>query len=483
MSFDAVFRQHRDNRPTHFALIDGARRIDFRTLDRLIDGTAHRLAGLGIVRGRLVGVALRDHADHVVTLLALARMGAVTLPMDCRWSVQEKRSMAEQFAADHVLLEADDSAVNGAPGWDPLPDCVESDEPYCDPSVDDASPLLLSLSSGTTGMPKGPRVSHRQFEMRFMAYWINLGMNAQDIFVCATPIYFGGGRGFTLGMLFAGGTVSIASPRLKSAELVAHVRRVEATVLFLVPTQLRRTMQEIPPGLAFPGLRVLISSGSALHPDERAAIRERLTPNLFELYSSTEGGSISVLTPADAALRQDSVGRPAFRVQVQIVDDAHRPLPAGQTGRLRYRSPASATEYYRAEGGDAFRDGWFYPGDLGRMDADGFLVLTGRAKDMIIRGGVNIYPIDIETVIRTLPLVRDVCVAAAPQREMGEAVAAFIVVDHGVTAEQVTSHCRAHLAAYKVPSIIRFVAEIPRNAGGKPLKAELIASLAAEPAR
>ena len=261
------------------------------------------------------------------------------------------------------------------------------------------------------------------------------------------------------------------------SELIAHVRAVGATVLFLVPTQLRRTIQDAPPGLAFPGLRVLISSGSALHPDERTAIRERLTPNLFELYSSTEGGSVSVLTPTDAALRQDSVGRPVFRVELQVVDEQHEPLPAGQTGRLRYRSPASATAYWGADGGDAFRDGWFYPGDLGRLDPDGFLVLTGRVKDMIIRGGVNIYPLDVERVLRELPGVREAVVAGVPQREMDEAVAAFIVGDPAITVEAVIAHCRAQLAPYKVPTIVRFVSDIPRNAGGKVVKAELVAGV------
>jgi long-chain acyl-CoA synthetase len=480
MSFDAVFRLHGRTRPTHVAIIDGADRLDYRTLDRLIDGAAWQLHAFGVRCEALVGVALRDHAHHVVTLLALARLGAVILPMDCRWSDAEKHSMAGQFGADHVLLEPDDKAVGSAPRWHALPAIAASDTAYHDDTVGPDSPLLLSLSSGTTGTPRGPRATHRQFENRFMVYWINLEMNAQDIYVCSTPLYFGGGRGFTLGMLFAGGTVSLASPRLKIPELIAHVRDLGATVLFLVPTQLRRAMQEAPPGRAFPGLRVLISSGSALHPDERVAIRERLTPNLFELYSSTEGGSISVLTPCDAALRQDSVGRPAFRVQVEIVDDSHHPVPTGTAGRLRYRSPASATSYYRAESGDAFRDGWFYPGDLARLDADGFLVLTGRAKDMIIRGGVNIYPLDIETVIRALPGVRDVCVAGVPQREMDEAVTAFVVADPGVSAAAVAAHCRQRLAPYKVPSIVRFVGEVPRNAGGKALKGELIALLARE---
>ncbi len=480
MPLDSVFRLHRRHRPAKTALIEAAaaRRIDFATLDRLIDGAAHALAARGVRRGQLAGVALGDHAEHLVALLGLARLGAVILPMDCRWPAAEKRNVAAHFAAEHLLLEAEDDsdlpgAIRCAPGW-----IAPSETPYEDPLVTDGSPLLLSLSSGTTGMPKGPRVGHRQFENRFMTYWINLGLNAQDVFVSATPLYFGGGRGFTLAMLFAGATVSVTSPRLPVAELAAHLRAVGGTALFLVPTQLRRALQEpaLPERPAFPGLRVLISSGSALHAEERAAIRARLTPNLFELYSSTEGGSISILTPADCAQRPESVGRPGFRVAVEIVDEEHRPLPPGAIGRLRYRSPASATAYYHAEGGEAFRDGWFYPGDLARLDEEGFLFLHGRAKDMIIRGGVNIYPQDIERALLEMPGVRDAAVAGVPSPELGEEVAAFLVADDAaVEAEAVRAHCRARLAPYKVPSVVRLVAEIPRNAAGKALKDALVA--------
>lgn len=478
MSFDSIFRLHARNRPDKVAIIAPGGRIDYRRLDRMIDGTAWLLHGRGVRRGMLVGVALRDHAGHLVAMLALARLGAVILPMDCRWSTWEKHNLAGQFAASHVLVEAEDPAAAEC-GWTALADgpCAESDVAYHDPAVGPDSALVLSLSSGTTGMPKGPQATHRQFENRFMTYWMNLGLNAQDVYVSVTPLYFGGGRGFNLAMLFAGATVSILSPRTQMPELAAHVREVGGTVLFLVPTMIRRLLDEGLPGLAFPSLRVLISSGSALHPEERLAIRERLTPNLFEFYSSTEGGGVSVLTPADCDRHPDSVGRPGFRVEVEIVDGDHTVQPPGTIGRLRYQSPASAREYYGAEGGDAFRDGWFYPGDLARLDADGYLYLHGRTKDMIIRGGVNIYPQDVERVLTEMPGVKEAAVVAAPSRELGEEVAAFLMTDRPMEEAAVLAHCRARLAPYKVPSIVRFLDDLPRSGVGKVVKPALVALL------
>ena len=268
-------------------------------------------------------------------------------------------------------------------------------------------------------------------------------------------------------------------------ELATHVREIGGTVLFLVPTMIRRLLDENIPGLALPTLRVLISSGVGAAPG--GAVGDpptRLTPNLFEFYSSTEGGGVSVLTPADCDLHPDSVGRPAFRVEVEIVDEDHQPLPPDSVAAVCATAappPRAATGTPMA--GDAFRDGWFYPGDLARLDADGFLYLHGRAKDMIIRGGVNIYPQDIERIIAEIPGVRDVAVAGAPSREMGEEVAAFVVADGSVTAEMVAAACRSRLAPYKAPSIVRFLPELPRNAGGKVLKNALLAGLEQADAR
>jgi acyl-CoA synthetase (AMP-forming)/AMP-acid ligase II len=176
MTLDAVFRLHARYRPEKVAIIDGPRRISFAALDAQIDGAAQVLAGLGVRRGEIVGVALRDHAEHLIGLLALARLGGVVLPMDPRWPVAEKRNVALQFGAAHVLLEADDAAA-GAAGWHALPEdwAGTCHTPWHDPAVTPDSPFVLSLSSGTTGRPKGPLTSHRRFENRFLSTGSTLG--------------------------------------------------------------------------------------------------------------------------------------------------------------------------------------------------------------------------------------------------------------------------------------------------------------------
>ena len=481
MALAEVFRLHARLRGRKPAVVEGrgaARRsVDFAAFDRMLDSAAHALHGAGVRRGDIVGVALKDRPEHLAALFALARVGAIVLPMDWRWTAHEREAVTARYAPKFVLAE---ERPEGAPAnWIVPPQAWfgGSDTPYLDPEVGRETPFVLSLSSGTTSVPKGPCVTQQQFENRFMAYWINLTMNAHDRFVLATPLYHGGGRGFALASLFCGSTVCLMPPPYTPRELAEYIAQEQGTSIFLVPTLLRRILDEKFDGLAFPTMRKLISSGSALYREERYAVREKITPHLYEIYSSTEGGACTILGPEDLAAAPDSVGRAAFRVNLQIVDENHQPVPAGTVGRLRYRSPASPTGYFIGDSSEAFREGWFYPGDLACLDENGYLYLKGRVKDMIIRGGVNIFPGDVEKVLLECPAVTDAVVIGAPSREMGEELAAFVVASSPLTAEELAAFCKGRLAPYKIPRIIRFLDTLPRNSSGKVLKAELAKSL------
>jgi len=319
-------------------------------------------------------------------------------------------------------------------------------------------------------------LTHHQFLRRFWTHWINLGLNSHDRYVSATPLYFGGGRTFAMSQLFTGGTVIMFPPPYAPEELVAEIARRRATSVFLVPTLLRRLL-ELPSDVLAPmrALRQVLSSGSALHPDERRAIRSRLCPGFFEYYASTEGGGVSLLTPEDQQVYEDSVGRPVFAVDVEIVDEEHRPLPPGSVGRLRYRGPGVATGFHGnpEETARAFHEGWFYPGDLAAVDERGYVFLKGRFKDMIIRAGVNIHPTEIEAILLGHAAVTEAAVVGWPSREFGEEIAAFVTVHRPVSEGELAALCRRELAPYKVPRQIFVVDALPRNSLGKILKGAL----------
>jgi acyl-CoA synthetase (AMP-forming)/AMP-acid ligase II len=204
-----------------------------------------------------------------------------------------------------------------------------------------------------------------------------------------------------------------------------------------------------------------------------------LCPHFFNFYSSSEGGGISLLRPEHPDAVSLSVGKVVFGAEVEIIDDQHRPVVAGTVGAIRYRGGSVAESYYRnpEESATAFRDGWYYPGDLGRFDADGFLYLTGRSKDMIIRGGVNIYPAEIEQTLATHPAVAEAAVVGWPSQERGEEVAAFVVCRTLVTEQDLLAHCRGSLAPYKIPRGIFILDQLPKSGLGKVLKPALVQRL------
>lgn len=466
-------------KPRHPALIQGDDVVCYAALEQMVDRLAAGLQRRGIKPGDIVGVGLHDTILHVAIMLAVIRAGGALLPLDVRWTVEEMRRVAAHFGARLAVLEVGVSLVGIECACGAILDC---DDVFDRPMVSHDGPLVLSLSSGTTGRPKGPMLSHRQMATRWSCLPVSLGFCEHDRNMLATPLYFGGGRGFTLAYLYFGGTVVLFPPPHEPAALVAAVASHEITTLFVVPTMLRRLL-DLPPGdrPLLASLRVLLSSGSMLHAAEHTAVMQQLTPNFVNLYASTEGGSVSVLRPEHAEAKAGSVGRPVFMNEVEVVDEADQQVAAGVIGHIRQRAPWVPDGFYNdAEASRmAFRRGWYYPGDLGQIDADGFLTIAGRAKEMLIRGGINIYPGEIEATLNEHPAVQDAAVVGRASVEFGEEPVAFVVLKFTATEDELAAHCRKALAPYKVPKAFLIVDELPKNSSGKVSKTALAEALKA----
>lgn len=487
MNIADILPNHAARRPDHPAIIDGGRIITHGEYETLVRQWAAHLRALGVREGDIVGINLKDTAEHLIALYAIPRLGAAILPMDWRWTVEEKSRIADYFGARLVLIEADDSFANERGSWtgavvdNTWNRAVTAADPEQDFPEGGNPPLVLSLSSGTTGIPKGPLITHDQFFARFMIYFVTLGFNERSRYLCATPLYFGGTRGYSMCSLYTGGTVVLLPPPYDMADLVTTAREQKATHLFLVPTLLRRVLDLPPAPDGAPlmgGLDYLFSTGAVLHVEERDDLMRRVCPRYLNFYGSTDGGGATALMPDDPPEVAESVGRPVFGAFVETVDEDDKPLPPGEVGRIRYRHPGTATGYYNnpEASTEAFRGGWYYPGDLGWRDADGYLYLAGRAKDMIIRGGVNIYPAEIEHVLTTHPGVREAAVVGWPSHEFGEEVAAFVVpggTGDGADEAALIAYCREKLARYKAPRAVFVVDDLPKSGVGKVLKAEL----------
>jgi len=479
-------------RPNHPAIVqqDGSI-ISYRDYGLAVRRWASLLNADGIGPGDIVGVNLKDTADHLIALYAIARAGAAILPMDWRWTNDEKDRIARFFGACAVLTEPDDPFLATTGSWTAMPvdetwqQRVQAIEPSTDfPGADDG-PLVLALSSGTTGTPKGPMITHQQFLSRFLIYFVSIGFSERVRYLCATPLYFGGCRGYSMGTLYAGGTVLLHPPPYDSSDLLAYANEQGATRLFLVPTLLRRLMTLTggsPDAPLFHSLELLFSTGAVLHAEERQELMQRFCPRYLNFYGSTDGGGCSALMWDDPPAVAGSVGRPIFAATLDIVDKNDTALPPGEVGRIRYRHPGTASGYYNDPKGSqaAFRDGWYYPGDLGWIDEDGYLFLAGRETDMIIRGGANIYPAEIEHILTLHPAIHEATVVGRPSREYGEEITAFVVLNDTAppaSADELTTHCRAQLASYKVPRDIKITDALPKSGVGKVLKKELIKGL------
>lgn len=477
-----VLDEHAIRRARHPALIENGNSLDYAALAPQIQRFSAHLRECGIREDEIVGVCLRDSGEHLVALFALARIGAVILPLDWRWTLQEKTNILQFFKVGNCLVEPEQEipdVTNLVMNSDRHAE-IERAKPWMEIASGGNRPLLLSLSSGTTGRPKGPMVSHRQFAARLMIQWVTLGFSQHDRYLSAIPLYFGGGRSFAMGSLYSGGTVIMFPPPHSPEDLVSAVREHSATTILLVPTLLRRLL-ELPDADAplLEELSRLISTGAALHPDERRQVMERLNPNFINYYGSTEGGGITVLLPEHGGEAAASVGEPVFATKVQIVGDDNEVLPSGETGQVRFTGPSVADSFFNDPKAslEAFHDGWFYPGDLGYLDDDGRLFLTGRARDVIIRGGVNIYPREIEEALIAHPDIHDAAVVGWPNKRYGELVAAFVIAKSEINEKGLQDFCSERLVSYKVPSRFFVLDEFPKSPLGKVLKTELARTL------
>lgn len=466
MNLAAIVREHAIRSGAKHAIRFRGESISYEELWARIEQIAAALVARGVAAGDRVGLSMSEHPDHLIAHFAAARLGAVIVPMDHRWTDAEKRSAEAAFSIRVVVTDEHQFSS-----------IIEVELPPID---DNDSDLLVSLSSGTTGRPKGALVTHRNLYERFVSQWRAIGYGAEDCFAILTPFYFGAGRSFGMSLLAAGGTVEIAPPPMKPPEIVAALSNASVTATFLPPTLLRRLLPlhsaGDPPLLA--NINYLIVSGEPLYEDEAHECLEKICPNLYSYYASSEGGGISVLLPGEFATHAATVGKPTYKTEVQIVDADDRELADGEVGRLRYRGPGVATRYLDSDGieHDGGSDGWFYPGDLAEKFESGHIALRGRDKDVIIRGGVNIYPVEIESALLRHDSVDEAAVLGREDAARGQVVVAFVSAARGVDTASLDAYCKSNLAPYKVPQEFRFLDTLPKRSSGKVDKQALAAS-------
>jgi acyl-coenzyme A synthetase/AMP-(fatty) acid ligase len=477
-----MISNHARSRPETAALVDGERTIRYDELDRLIRRGAAQLCSFGISPGDVVLIVLGDHVDHVIAFLSAARLGAIAAPVDWRAPSAERTRIAEALGAKLVLVESNSATLG------PVPTVTVDAQWHEDAATQDVeqsfsrkkdTPLMIGLTSGTTGEVKGMLVTHRQMLMRTVPFEIILRPGPHR-YLSASPLAFSAGRGYCLTHLILGHTVVLHPPLFAAEEYIETANRVAATVGFVVPTVLRALLAlPVSQKHLLPGLSALICAGAATHPEEKRAALRRLTPYFHEIYGTVGTGPISVLRPRDIPDHAESAGRPHEIWQIEVVDENDRALPRGAGGHLRVHGPGAAMhlESGSANSGETVRESWYYTGDVAELDDAGFLHLKGRVSDVIIRGGSNVYPDEVEAVLVEHAVVVEAAVVGRPSPTLGEEVVAFVVTRAAVSPDELVAHCRRRLGAYKLPAEIRMVEALPKTNFGKPDRRQLASLL------
>ncbi len=432
---------------------------------------AARYAAAGLRAGDRLLVSATASVDLAVAHVAALRLGLVVVPVNTAFGAAEIGAVAA--AADPALAVLDDprrlpgvrstGVAVGLPGG-PAPD------------LDVAGPddtALLVFTSGTTGTPKGVPLSHGNLLATSAAIEVAWRWTPDDRLLLALPLFHVHGLGVGLHGTLLGGASAVILPRFGVDTVLDAIAASGATLMFGVPTMWVR-LAASPRVAELGALRLCVSGSAPLDPSTFAALEAGIGSPVIERYGMTETGML-VSNPYDGDRRAGSVGLALPGVEVRLEEREGAGEPAGE---ILVRGPNVFTGYIGGVGADAFTaDGWFRTGDLGRADPDGYLRIVGRAKELIITGGFNVYPRDVEEVLRDHPAVADVAVVGVPDPEWGERVVACVVAsDTTANAEAMAllAWAAERLAPYKRPREIRFVDELPRNALGKVVRAALV---------
>jgi len=327
----------------------------------------------------------------------------------------------------------------------------------------------MLYTSGTTGDPKGVLSSHRSYVLAAAQSQNGLRLGEEDVGVSMFPMFHMGGWALPLGLWWSGATAVIL-PKAEPEACLAAIARERATYFYGIPT-LYQWMMDAPRFAShdLTSLRLIASGTSAMSAEQVRAIRDRFPAEaMIIIYGSTEAGQVTMLRPPDVLRKPTSVGRPSLNVDVRIVDSAGNDVADGEAGEILCRSEFLMLGYWRMPEAteEALAGGWYHTGDLAVRDEEGFLYIAGRVKDMIKTGGENVFPAEVEAVLREHPAVHDVAVFGIPDAVWGESVVAAVVRDgtSELTADAVVAHVKSRLAGYKKPKHVVFVEELPKTA-------------------
>ncbi|MFN8215971.1 MAG: AMP-binding protein [Solirubrobacterales bacterium] len=461
--------------PAATALVFEQERRSFAELDERANRVAGALAARGVGAGQNVAIEMRNRIEFVEAFLGIQRLGACAVPVNFRLAAEE---VAYVLADSRAVASIDEERLAGDPYEEAL--AAASPEPP-EVLVDDEDLAFLMYTSGTTGRPKGAMLTHQNLVVNTGNWLYEVGARPGDVWLSGLPLFHIGGINGLLPFLALGAPAVIEpSGGFDPARSIARLAANEVSICFFVPTQWREICErEEVAGLDRGRLRVAMW-GASQAPLATLELLAETFPSveIVNAFGQTEMSSNTCfLRGADAVRKIGSVGRPALGVEARIVDERGADVAPGEVGEIVYRGATVMRGYFGKPeaSAEAFAGGWFHSGDLVREDEEGFIYVVDRLKDMLISGGENVYPAEVERALAEHPAVAEAAVVGVPHPRWVETPLAVVVTAAGAAAgeEELIEHCRLRLAGYKRPSAVVFVDSLPRNAAGKVLKREL----------